>query len=282
MSRYPWFRVYSNDLLSDRKLSRVSRVTKQPPVVIRGVWLTLMAMANDSPERGKLLIAEDLPVTDGEIADDLGLDDDVLEAILVEFERLNMIERGECLALVHFLDRNPNSDSSTERVKRHRARKRREDGNVTGTLQEQPGNVIESESESEEELEEESEEHGTATPPANAGTPPARSYDEWHEYIRSSKNRPAALREMCISLYPKLDPPDYGRIGKVAKQVGGAGRLCDLLWQRVPHPPTGDLMSYILAVSKGNGRNGGKSSVDTTMEALHILEQEAANANNGY
>ena len=59
------------------------------------------------------------------------------------------------------------------------------------------------------------------------------------------------LRQMCEVLYPNRDPPAYGYLGKVAKKVGGAGRLADLLWQHSTRPPTGDLLAYILAVAKG-------------------------------
>jgi len=58
-------------------------------------------------------------------------------------------------------------------------------------------------------------------------------------------------------LYPNRDPPAYGYLGKVAKKVGGAGRLADLLWQHSTRPPTGDLLAYILAVAK---RKGAKQS----------------------
>ena len=56
---------------------------------------------------------------------------------------------------------------------------------------------------------------------------------------------------MCEVLYPNRVPPAYGYLGKVAKQVGGAGRLADLLWQHSTRPPTGDLLAYIRAVAKG-------------------------------
>jgi len=38
MADFPWFRVY-NEVLSDRKLERVRRMTHLPRVVIRGAWM---------------------------------------------------------------------------------------------------------------------------------------------------------------------------------------------------------------------------------------------------
>ena len=113
MPAYPWFRLYSNDLLSDRKLARVCRACGVPNAVVRGVWLTLMAMANDSPQRGSCLIAQNIPVTEREICDDCGLEWATFDAILTEFETLNMVTRGDCVTLPNFARRNPRSDSST-------------------------------------------------------------------------------------------------------------------------------------------------------------------------
>jgi hypothetical protein len=55
---------------------------------------------------------------------------------------------------------------------------------------------------------------------------------------------------MFAILYPGLDPPDFGYIGKTAKAVGGAGRLAELLWQFSTRPPTGDVLAYIQAGAK--------------------------------
>jgi hypothetical protein len=87
----------------------------------------------------------------------------------------------------------------------------------------------------------------------NGDTP--HNFLEWQTILRDSTNRTSVLRHMCETLYPGLDPPGYSYIGKIARKVGGAGRLADLLWQCTPHPPTGDLLAYIQGVAK-NGHNG--------------------------
>lgn len=171
MKPYPWFRVYSQDVLTDRKLLRVCRVCGVTKAVVRGTWLTLMAMANDSPERGTLLIAEDLPVTEQEICDDLGLDWETFDAVMSEFVALKMIARGPAITLVNFGKRNPVSDSSAERVRRYRERQRNtrmnEGCNVTETLLKQPRSALEKEAEQETRVEREGEE-----PPAPSPAPP--------------------------------------------------------------------------------------------------------------
>lgn len=77
------------------------------------------------------------------------------------------------------------------------------------------------------------------------------SLDGWLAGLRNGSNKPAILREMIEALYPEaVDYPDYGYIGKIAKSVGGAGRLAALLWEIVPRRPTGDLLAYVQAMTR--------------------------------
>ena len=93
--------------------------------------------------------------------------------------------------------------------------------------------------------------------PSGQNTP--TSFQGWLTAIKESKNRPAILRWMVWELYPgkyktKDDVPDYGYLGKVAKKVGGAGRLADLLWQHSTRPPTGKLLAFIQGCAKRQGK----------------------------
>jgi len=106
------------------------------------------------------------------------------------------------------------------------------------------------------------------------------NFQGWHLYIKEAENRGQTihrLREMCKALYPGLDPPEYAYMGRVAKRLH-SGRLADLLWQFAPHPPTGDLLAYIQAAAKGNGRTGADTSSNATIRAIERLQEEQ-NAN---
>lgn len=73
--------------------------------------------------------------------------------------------------------------------------------------------------------------------------------------LKQSKNRNALLKEaysLCFGT--NGDQPDYGYLGKVAKRVGGAGRLAEMMWQLTTKPPTGDILAYILGMRKGEAR----------------------------
>lgn len=86
------------------------------------------------------------------------------------------------------------------------------------------------------------------------------------EHLRAARNKPAVLREIYRLCFGGVEEglPDYGYLGKVAKAVGGAGRLAEIMWQLSTKPPTGDILAYILAAhgrkrgkSEGNGRAHG-------------------------
>ena len=76
-------------------------------------------------------------------------------------------------------------------------------------------------------------------------------------------NKAAILRGWYIRCFGEGGAPDYSYIGKVAKQVGGAGHLAALFMQLASRPPNGDVLAYIVATHKGkNGKNGNSSFDD--------------------
>lgn len=151
MSSPPWFRFYS-ETLTDRKIDRICRASQQPKVVVIGAWTTLMALANGSPVRGVLLLTEEIAYTLGDIADELGLDEDATMRLLDQFGKFRMIHSDGTgiLYLTNWDKRQFSSDSSTERVRKFRERQRQqgddetpndETGNNDETLQTSYGNA---------------------------------------------------------------------------------------------------------------------------------------------
>jgi len=62
---------------------------------------------------------------------------------------------------------------------------------------------------------------------------------------------------MVQTLYPYFgdeELPDYGRIGKASKRVGGWARLVQYIWGGNQHEPQGDLMSYIETVHRSGAK----------------------------
>ena len=124
-NKMPWFRFYS-EVLNDRKIQRACRMAQQPKAVLVGVWTTLLCLANDSPERGKLMFAEDMWLTEDEIQAETGLDPVTFGKIIKVFQQLDMLSIGAGFEVTHWEDRQFDSDNSTARVRRYRARKRKE------------------------------------------------------------------------------------------------------------------------------------------------------------
>jgi hypothetical protein len=145
---YPWFRLYS-DVLHDKKITRTSVQVKQPKAVVLGLWVTILSLANDSPERGKLLISDGIPLTIDEILYEAGLNGEGLP-IIEEFVKANMLSiEGETVIVIHWEDRQFASDHSRERVKQYRERKKA----VTETVKKRYSNVTVTAQESESEKE---------------------------------------------------------------------------------------------------------------------------------
>ena len=100
----------------------------------------------------------------------------------------------------------------------------------------------------------------TTNVPADAGSADAERApalpsdslaEQFHVYVEQLKdpnaNRPAVLHSVYALCFGKNAAPDYGYLGKAAKQVGGAGRLAQLMFELVPRPPAGDVLAYIVA-----------------------------------
>lgn len=137
----PWFRLYS-EALNDPKITRLCTRTKLPKYAILGAITSLLCVANQSPVRGKLMMSESEPLTAEEIMAMCGMGEEgeVIIKSLLELKFLSL--DGEVYQITHW-DKRQSPGESTERVRRHRERKKNnsgvsgnENGNVTVTLPE--------------------------------------------------------------------------------------------------------------------------------------------------
>lgn len=158
--KFPWFRFYS-EALNDKKITRACRLSGCPKMTVVGVWLSLLCLASESPERGRLLISQDMPITIEELLDETELDPQTLDNILQAFLQLNMIsQHDKCFAIVNWHKRQRKSDSSADRVARHRQKKASNktvtlpdsDGERGVTLQKRYSNVLDVDIDKEEDI----------------------------------------------------------------------------------------------------------------------------------
>ena len=128
-----WFRFYS-EAVSDRKVARTAKIVGVDKALVVGVWAGLLSLASESPERGALLLAPGLPFTVADMAEEIGCSEETMQAILVQFDTLDMVGwDGDTLIVSHWSERQFESDNSTERVRRFRERKAQRCGNVSVT-----------------------------------------------------------------------------------------------------------------------------------------------------
>ena len=299
MSGMAWFRFYS-EALADPKIMRICNTTGLPKAHVLGVWVTLLSMANRSPERGCLVLTEGVWLNRADIEAECGIDGGEYEALMEGFEALRMIRQDEegRWVITNWEKRNFESDNATGRVRRWRGEKRERESGGSGVngeskkalhgvkdamLQVAEGETLlqhecngldtdtEPDTEADSETEREPENNAYADAGASGGEIP-RTFQAWHGLVTTSKNPNARLREMVEALFPGSSPPDYGYIGRTARQVGGAGRLADLLWQAAAHPPTGDLLRYCQGMAKGgNGRAQAPPDPEAVRRRVHEL-----------
>lgn len=112
----PWLRLYT-EIRRDRKLRRL-------PPAQRWLWVTILAMAKESPRPGLLLLSDGVPVTEEDLADEAFITREEVDAGLQAFKEQRMLDLSEGVwHLVNWDKRQFVSDSSTDRVQRFREKK---------------------------------------------------------------------------------------------------------------------------------------------------------------
>lgn len=174
MPRYPWFRVY-NEILTERKIERIGRMTQVSRVIIRGTWMTILAMANDSPQRGHLMWTDSLWITEQEIADDLEMEHGIFGMLLDAFIKMQMVTRhnGGGLSCTNFDKRQFKSDSSTARVQAWREKQQSQETGRCNVAETLPCNGPDTETEADTETETEADHDHVAAPAAKSPNTPA-------------------------------------------------------------------------------------------------------------
>jgi len=120
LRKMDWFRLYP-EIRRDPKIRRLSPDE-------RWLWIVILCIASDSPERGKLLISEDLPYEVMDISDEAAMSVDTVENGLKRLQKLNLIEQDESgvFYIPKWEDRQYDNPSDTPSATRERKRKSRE------------------------------------------------------------------------------------------------------------------------------------------------------------
>lgn len=107
----------------------------------------------------------------------------------------------------------------------------------------------------------------------------SEAFHELLTVLQTAKNKAAVLRAIYGLCFPG-ELPEYSYLGKVAKAVGGAGRLAEVMWSLTVKPPTGDVLAYILAMHKKAESNPPRR--ETTLDrSKRVLDAIIAGGSNG-
>jgi hypothetical protein len=150
-NKMPWFRLYS-EILDDKKIKRICRATSFNKATVIGVWVCLLALANESSDRGALQISDGIPYDINDLAAETELPEDQLDTLLKMFERYDMLhfDSKEGWSILNWNGRQFKSDNVAIRVAQHRERKAQEEVK-------RYSNVIDSDSDTESDIDIDSE-----------------------------------------------------------------------------------------------------------------------------
>jgi hypothetical protein len=265
MASYYWIKLY-HEILDDPKMGRL------PDRTWRRV-IELFLLAGDYDEEGRLPAITDiawrLRIDEVELLDDMEL-----------LKQVGIVHQDNGYWIVtKFAERQAPVDAA-ERARRFRDRERKRryySDNASETEPERETNETFADIDIDTDTERDTEQEAGSNEPV--ATQPV-TFQDWQavlEQADGSQERYAVLRRMFETLYPGRKAPAYSRIGKAAKEAGGAGVLAFWLFKSSADPPKGDILAYCQAAaqkSRGNGRDGPpvRRDLDADMDAiLHAM-----------
>lgn len=258
-----WFRSW-HGAPTDTAFLVIARRAQVAPGMVSAVYWALLDYASQNNPRGSIAGFDSEAY-----AEWAGWEEAQVIAIIAAFTTKGKItQTGEIVA---WADRQPKrEDDSAPRVKAFRERQKALQDDVTQSNAPKHNVTIDKIREDTEQNPEhptDAPRNGSPEPPPAASAPTAHegalSYQQWCDKLREAQPKEHAVIALAMfnALYPDaIDKPDYGRIGGAAKQLGGWGRLAELLWQFSAKPPTGDVLAYITEVGKNktNGKTNGR------------------------
>lgn len=129
--KMPWFRFYA-ETVSDRKIRRLK-------VEHRWLWVVVLCAARQSPEPGRLLLADDQPIDHVDLADLGAMSERAVKDGLKALHAGGLIDDDNgTWSVPKWEDRQFLSDNSTARATASKNRSKRAGSNNVATLQQRP------------------------------------------------------------------------------------------------------------------------------------------------
>jgi hypothetical protein len=120
MTNMPWFRFYS-EAIGDAKINKIARACGMSKAETLGAWTILLCAANDSPERGTLLVTFQERYTVADVMELLCFSDSKTKRFILALIKMEMLEcKKGVFRIVNWDKRQYSSDNSSERVRKYR------------------------------------------------------------------------------------------------------------------------------------------------------------------
>lgn len=298
-----WYRAYS-EAAYDLKIRRLARSMGTTVAETLGLWHIILGVANESPERGALLIGANLPATNADLEATSGIAD--VAPWLKAFCDLGMICLDNSVwRVTNWPKRQFSSDDSAERVKKHRTKLKPESSNGAVTLHTvtgdrySNGSVTPPEADTESDTEAEKESAGADAPPAaDSSAQPSASKKEdppddtllvnlspgglillaQYDQLASSKGKKSRLKRYASHHQRKAFEKVFSKLN---------GELAPLIDKGFAHNRVSvdGLLSWLEGCVKRNESAGGRAAVSRpaqpTREQDHAAIDEVFRRKNG-
>lgn len=137
----PWFRAYP-EAAFDPKFDIVARQSGMDSLAVFGAWWKILCLAGSSPVRGSLYVTVMKRFSIDDVTAMLRCSNDQCNALMTAFIDMEMIviDENGAYHVKNWEKRQFESDSSTERVKKHREREKKAKEGQSETLQKRSSN----------------------------------------------------------------------------------------------------------------------------------------------
>lgn len=137
MAEVQWIKLTTN-IFDNRKIRHLRKLPDGDSIVL--IWLMLLTMAGKCNAGGRIYLTERIPYDSKMLADELDFEENTVKLALEALQRFDMIEFDGAFLLISGWEEHQNVDgmekireSTKERVRKYREKKKLKDCNVTVT-----------------------------------------------------------------------------------------------------------------------------------------------------
>jgi hypothetical protein len=116
-SDYPWFKLYP-EVMKDEKLILAAARTHHTFLEVLGAWTMMLCIAARSPIRGVLMLADQVPCLETDLAILCHLEIESMDLLIRAFQQMEMIDCDESTNIITLLNWEERQETKEDRIKR--------------------------------------------------------------------------------------------------------------------------------------------------------------------